>query len=875
MIGSKLAHYEITSHLGTGGMGEVYAATDSRLGRSVAIKCLPDAFAHDAERVARFQREARVLASLNHPNIAAIYGLEEIDGRHFLVMELVSGETLADRIARGPIPVDEVLGIAREVTEALEAAHEKGILHRDLKPANIKVTQDGKVKVLDFGLAKILVDEISGPALANSPTMVSGASVPGVILGTTAYMSPEQSRGKLLDKRTDVWAFGIVLFEMLTGRRVFSGETVTDVIGAIAHKEPDWESLPVGTPASIRRLLRRCLAKDARQRLHDIADARLEIEAATSEPAIQAPSQQVSRRVWLVASILAVSIAAAAFITSRLSNSTPDESTLWASILPPEKPFSTDRNPSPALSPNGLTLAFSAPNAAGQNLIWIRELDSPTARPLPGTEDSLESFWSPDSRSLGFFAKGKLQRIDIAGGAPQVLADAPDPRGGSWADDGTILFVPTATTVYRVPASSGNPVEVTHLDTTRHELIHGWPSFLPDSKHFLLWVFSSEKQNEGVYVGTLDSGKMRPILPLRTRAQFANGYLFFGRQGNLMAQRFDPYNLQLLGEAKRVTEGLGLSCCEFGNPAFSVSKSGNIAWWSGSPAYAHKVQPTWFGRTGHVEGTLGEPGSYSGLMSSPDSKYVATESNDLTALTTDILLLDTARGSPSRLTFVNYAGGNPVWSPDSKRVLFTQWRDYLDVAAVQGGATEQIPFPGGVNSDYPLSWSPDAQNLLLQRGTPDSRNDLWILPMSGDHKPRPYLNTSVNESSGRISPDGRWVAYVSDEFGRAEVFVQSFPIPGNKKRISAGAGPMWRKDGRELYYITEDHSLMAVAVTTGTTSIEFSSPLRLFQTTNSLSSGGAGRAAYAASADGQRFLILVPVEDDRPQGIHLIHNWKP
>ena len=429
-------------------------------------------------------------------------------------------------------------------------------------------------------------------------------------------------------------------------------------------------------------------------------------------------------------------------------------------------------------------------------------------------------------------------------------------------------------TVYRISASGGTPVEVTRLNAARHELIHGWPSFLPDGKHFLLWVFSSEKQNEGVYVGTLDSGELRPLLPLRTRAQYANGYLFFGRQGNLMAQRFDPDKLQLSGEATRVTEGLGLSCCELGNMAFSVSDSGNIAWW-GEPPFG-KAQPTWFDRSGHAAGTIGEPGNYFGLMPSPDGKYAATEKLDLRALTVDIQLLDLAGGNPSRLTFVNYWAGNPVWSPDSQRVLFTRWMDQLDVVSVQGGAVHQIPFPGGGNSDYPLSWSADGQNLLLQRSTPETQEDLWVLPTSGDQKPQPYLNTQVNEFDGRISPDGHWVAYAADESGRNEVFVQSFPVPGNKKRISTsgGVGPMWRKDGRELYFVTDDHTFMTVSVTPGANSIEFSSPMRLFQMKN-VSGANGSRSSYAPSADGQRFLVLVPVEDDRPQGIHLIHNWKP
>jgi serine/threonine protein kinase len=855
-------------------MGEVYAATDSKLGRSVAIKCLPEAFANDFESIARFQREARVLASLNHSNIAAIYGLEEARGRQFFVMELVPGETLADKIAAGPIPLKEGLEIALQVIEALEAAHKAGILHRDLKPANIKITPDGKVKVLDFGLAKILGDAPSNPALTHSLTLKASLSTPGMIIGTACYMSPEQSRGKLLDKRSDVWAFGVVLFEMLTGRPAFDGETVADVIGAIGHKDPQWELLAAETPSAVRRLLRRCLAKDPRQRLHDIADARLEVEAALSEPDVDTPSQRVSKRVWVITSILAGVVAGIAFMAGRWLNNATGYTTMFTTILPSEGGFEDGSIPSPELSPDGRTIAFYAPNAAGQNVIWVRPLDSPTARVLTGPVTTLGFFWSPDGNSLAFFSGTRLQRIDVAGGPPQILANAPDPRGGSWGTDGSILFVPDGRTVHRIPASGGSPVEVTRLNADRKELIHGWPSFLPDKRHFLLWVYSPEKQHEGVYIGALDSPELRPLLPLRTRARYANGYLFFGRDGNLMAQRFDPDALQLSGEAMRVAERVGISCCEFANIAFSVSETGNIAFWSETEF--SRLQPTWLDRAGNTTGTIGDAGYYLGLMPSPNGKYMATESIDLTSLTGDILIFDLDRGNSSRLTFVHYLAGTPVWSPDSERVLFTQWRDHLDVVSLQTGNAEQVPFPEGRNSDYPLAWSADGQNLLFLRSTPETRNDLWILPMSGDRKPRPYLNTPVSEFNGRISPDGRWVAYVSNESGRSEAFVQSFPVAGNKKRISTsgGTGPMWRRDGRELYFVTPDQTLMAVSVASGTSN-EFSSPTRLFQTQHLKSGTVASRPSYGPSADGQRFLVMVPVENDRPRGIQLIHNWRP
>jgi eukaryotic-like serine/threonine-protein kinase len=854
-------------------MGQVYRATDTNLKRPVAIKVLPAALATDTERLARFQREAELLARLNHPNIAQIHGLERSEGTTALVMELVEGPTLADRILRGPVPIDEALALAKQVASALEAAHEQGIVHRDLKPANVKVKADGSIKVLDFGLAKALESPASPADLSQSPTMSAVATRAGVILGTTAYMSPEQARGHAIDKRTDIWAFGCVLYEMLTGHQAFPGKTISDTIAAILEREPDWQDLPTATPRSVRRLLQRCVAKDVRQRLHDIADARLELESPSSEPAMENRQHGVSKRMWVFASLFAAAIAATAFVAGRWANSRTSEAPmLWTSILPPEKPFE-DVVPAAMLSPDGRVLAFQAPNAAGQNVIWVRPLDSGVARALPGTEDSRELFWSPDGQSLGFFAGGRLKRIDLAGGAPQTLTDAPENRGGSWARDDTILFVPDGKTVHRIHASGGASAQVTHLNAERRDLIHGWPSFLPDDKHFLLWVLSGEKQHEGVYVGTLDSGELRRLLPLRTRAQYANGYLFFGRQGNLMAQRFDPVALQLSGEAIRVAQGLGLYGAEAGNTAFSVSNSASIAWWSG--AQVIEVQPTWVDRAGRTIAAIGEPGRYFGLMISPDGKYAATEYADVVALTGDILLLDLTGGNPSRLTFVPYLAGSPVWSPDSKRVLFTQWRDHLDVVPVEGGVSQQIPFPGGGNSDYPQSWSPDGRHLLLMRFTQETRFDLWILPMSGDRTPYPYLRTPVGEFFGRISPDGQWVAYGSNESGRSEVFVQSFPVPGNKRRISTsgGSSPMWRQDGRELYFVTEDNSLMAVSVTPRSAgSLEFSPPSRLFQAEYIT---GGGRPPWAPSVDGQRFLVLVPVEQDRTQGINLIHNWRP
>jgi hypothetical protein len=608
--GSYIGPFEILAPLGAGGMGEVFRARDTKLGREVALKILPEAFASQPDRLARFRREAQVLAALNHTSIAAIFGLEESGETTALVLELVEGATLADRLRSGPIPIDETSSIAKQIAEALEAAHEKGIIHRDLKPANIKITADGKVKVLDFGLAKIFTEEAANAALSQSPTLMSAASTPGMILGTAAYMSPEQARGKNVDKRTDIWAFGAVVFEMLTGKVTFDGETIADVLGAIVHKEPDWKMLPLETPSAIRRLLRSCLAKDARQRLHDIADGRIAIDAASGETPIETsaapPVAGLRKQIWFLAATVAA-VAGLAFLSGRwVGTAQREETTLQTEILPPVKPFR--QSPAAALSPDGRMVAFNAANTEGKTVLWVRPLDSSEARPLPGTDRILESFWSPDSRSLAFVADGKLQRIDISGGLPQLLADAPFFEGGSWGKDGTILFVPTATTVYLIPASGGTPTEVTKLNAARHELVHGWPTYLPDGKHFLLWVFSSERPSEGVYIGTLGSTELQPLLPFRTRAQYANGYLFFGRQGNLLAQKFDPDKLKLAGEPTRVASGLTWSISDMADFPFSVSDTGSIIW--SDHLMFPNSQPTWLDRSGQVVGNIGEPGLF-------------------------------------------------------------------------------------------------------------------------------------------------------------------------------------------------------------------------------------------------------------------------
>ena len=570
--GAKLGSYEVFAPIGAGGMGEVYQAHDTKLGRDVAIKILPETFAHDPDRLSRFQREAKMLASLNHPNIATIYGLEQSNGTSYLVMELVSGETLAERIKReGAVPVEEALTICKQITEALEAAHEKGIIHRDLKPANVKVTSDGKVKVLDFGLAKAFAGDTITEDIGNSPTLSQAATMQGVILGTAAYMSPEQARGKVVNKSTDIWAFSCVLYELLCGRPAFEGEDVTEILAAVVKTEPDWNHLPESSPPAIRVLLRRCLRKDRRQRFQDATDVRIEIEEAMAwiaeggadAHALASPPTQ--RKIgdyfaWAIAALFLLTTIGLAVGLSYLYRSEGEAASVRFFLFPPDK-TSFDSGAAGAgfatgtISPDGRRLAFTAKDASGKVLLWVRPLDGLAPQVLQGTDDAAYPFWSPDSRSIGFFAQGKLKRIDVAGGAPQTLCNAGLGRGGTWNRDGVILFAPsTGVPLYRVTSAGGAPVAVTKL--MPQQAGHRWPSFLPDGLHFTYFASSGSSENSGIYVGTLGATKSRRLLGADTAAVYSeSGELLYVRQGMLFRQFFDPKKLELGGDPTPVVGG--------------------------------------------------------------------------------------------------------------------------------------------------------------------------------------------------------------------------------------------------------------------------------------------------------------------------------
>ena len=848
-------------------MGEVWRAIDTRLGREVAIKTLPEAFAKDKDWLTRFAREAKLLASLNHPNIAAIHGFDEDQGVHFLVLELVEGDTLADRLRHGPIGVEESLKLARQVSEALEAAHEKGVIHRDLKPANIKVRPDGTVKLLDFGLAKVLEHR----DLSELPTLAIETQA-GVVLGTAAYMSPEQARGLPLDKRTDIWAFGCVLYEMMTGRRVFQGDGVTDVLAGILERAPDFTALPPGTPAAIRRLLRRCLEKDRKRRVPDIAMARLEIDEALTpevgsvpESARDLPKRWRERVAWaaagfaiVLASVLAVLILARSpieLVLTRTEISTP----------PTSDPSSM------ALSPNGRQLAFVASDD-GRSRLWVRPLDQVVSRPLAGTEGASAPFWKPDSSAIGFFAEGKLKRIDATGGAAQVLADAPSGRGGAWSPNDIIVFAPqTNDRLMQVGVSGGAATPATEFATAHGS--HRWPQFLPDGRRFLFFMGQGVPAWTGMYIGSLDGGDPIRVLGGETAAVYAPpGYLLQVSQGVLVAYAFDAASGVVHGEPMPLAHSIGTGEGIF-RGLFSVSDTGVLVH---RPGTGSRRQLVLVDRSGTTISVVGSPDDQvpAGPELAPDDRRVAVMRG--AAQRADIWLIDVLRGEPIRFTF--QGGALPIWSFKGDRLVFHQGRDLFETSSIGPGDGQLLlAGQGGVAQD----WSRDGL-LLYATNTPATNSDLWVLPLTGEGKRSPVVQTSFDEGQGQFSPDGRWLAYVSDETNRQEVYIQPFPGPGERTIVSRGGGiyPRWGRETRELFYLAPDGRLMAVPLELRPNTdalVPAGPPVPLFPTHLAtgayiLSFGYNAKAQYDVTRDG-RFLLNVAVDDTDPPPITVVLNW--
>ena len=831
--GTRLGVFEILAPLGKGGMGEVYRAKDTKLGREVAIKVLPEALTQDPERLARFQREATLLAALNHQNIAAIHGLEEADGKPFLVLELVPGEDLSERIERGSIPLDEALEIARQIAEALEEAHEHGIVHRDLKPANIKLTQEGKVKVLDFGLAKAYAaDETEATDVSQSPTMSARATAAGLLLGTAAYMSPEQARGKPVDKRADIWAFGVVLFEMLTGKRLFTGETVSDTLASILKEEPDWTLLPVETPRKLSDLLHRCLRRDVRNRLHDIGDGRIEIEeaidsgsdvATAGSPLTPALSQ---RALPWIAGTLAAALVLALWTPWRQPSASP--SLRYDARLSPDVSLGRAAlrwGPAAVLSPSGDRLAFVGEEGDGPSRIYTRRLDQLQASPLLGTEGARSPFFSPDGQWIAFFAAGKLQKVSVSGGATITLCDARLSRGGAWGPDGTILFTPDGTPgggLSRVSAEGGACEPFTKPNTDAGEVTHRWPQWLPGGDAILYTAHSRTGgyDDASLVIDAVPDGPRKVVYRGGYHGRYLpSGHLVFVHKGTLFAAPFDLDTLKTTGAAVPAVEGVRVSP-GYAGAQFAFSDGGTFVYVAGE-ALTLDAPIHWLSRDGTTTLLRPAPANWTALRFSPTGDRLAMRINDGQP---DLWVYDWARETLSRLTFNPGQDVLPLWTPDGRRIVFSSARsgtaNLYWLRSDGSGEVERLT--QSENRQLAASWHPNGRVLAFDEQRPDTGPDLMTLEVGGDEEigwkpgtPAVFLSTPFLEANPTFSPDGRWLAYESDESGQLEVYVRPFPGPGGKWQVSTGGGadPKWSRTRPELLYAAKDERVMVVRYT--------------------------------------------------------------
>ena len=879
LIGRDIGAYHIVSLLGAGGMGEVYRARDTKLGRDVAIKVLPAEFVADPKRRARFEREARLLAALNHPHIAAIYGLEDAAGVQTLVLELVEGQTLAERLTKGPLSTAEALTISRQIAVALEAAHDKGIVHRDLKPANIKIRPDGSVKVLDFGIAKLSPMAGSGTdASDQSPTVTADGTREGTVLGTAAYMSPEQARGKPVDSRSDIWAFGCVLYEMLTRRRAFDASDVPQTLARILERDPDWRALPDKTPSATRRLLQRCLEKDPMNRLRDIGDARLELDEALlrpTEPSVVAPGRSRERLAWALVTVFAMSLVAALALAAVLYMQQGQSDafvTRFSAPFPEEWTWAPDIRTSVnlAVSRDGRHVAFVALGVNRQTGLWIRELGALTPRPLPGTEGASSPFWSPDNRALGFFADGKLKRIDLSGSPAVTLCDAPDNRGGSWGSD-VIIFATLQGPLQRVPASGGSPILATALGPG--EVSHLRPGFLPDGWRFFYRAVSPGEANSEapVYLTALNSTNRTWLLnTAAANVVYSRAHLLFLRRNTLMAQPFDDRRFALTGEAAPIAENVRVSMTfPPSSGQFSASENGVLAYQTASAEYSQLV---WYDRSGKRLSALGAPDSYGDIRISPGGNQTAVSVIDSVKNARDIWLYDLARGFRTKFTFDPGIEAAPIWSPDGSRIVFNSTRkgtlDLYHKPANSSDVEDSLLLEEPLNQ-IPEDWSPDSKFILYSTVTPSGR-DLWVLPLFGDRRPFRFLQSPFNKVAARFSPNGRWIAYQSNESAGAQVYVAPFPGPGGRQQISAdgGAFPRWRGDGTEIFYLDRAKRIVVARVNGRDAAFTVGDVRTLFQTR-----ARDGVYSFEVSADGQRFLINTVVEHATAGSFAVVVNW--
>lgn len=882
--GTRLGPYEILTAAGSGGMGEVYRARDTRLDRVVAVKVLPDAALQDTARRQRLEREARAVSSLSHPNICTLHDVGHQDGVDYLVMELLEGETLADRLAKGRLPPDQVLRHAVEIASALDAAHRRGIVHRDLKPGNIMLTRTG-AKLLDFGLAR--TDAEAAPAISGlsaTPTNTRPLTAEGTMVGTVQYMSPEQLEGKPADARSDLFAFGVVLYEMTTGRRAFQGKSQASLIAAIlASEPPPLSALQPLAPPALERVVRACLAKDPEERSQSAHDLMLELKwIAEAGPlaGTAAPARTGSRnreRAWM-ALALVLAVATTLLALTRPREQAPSAVAIRSTILPPEKSAFNFGGVSPgpvAISPDGRFLAFVARTAEGRDLLWVRPLGSLTARSFEGTDGASYPFWSSDSRSIGFFADAKLKRIDAQGGPPQTLCETSIARGGSWSREGTIIFAPDISdSIYRVPATGGEPAPVTLLDQSRQHFNHRWPFFLPDGRHFLFFARSALDENTGTYVGSLDSKELKFIMAGRSNVAYAApGYLLFVRERTLMALPFDTGRLEITGEVIPIVDPVAVNT-SVQRAIFTVSEGGVLAYQGG--VLTGSSQLRWLDRSGKPAGALGDPTVYLQPHLSPDDKRLVVQIADPRSFNSDLWIYDLGRGIKTRFTFEPNIETSPVWSPDGTRIAYTSNRSgrfHMFAKASSGVGAEEPMFEEPETDARPVSWSRDGRYIAFMRRKVKgpTRGDIWILPLFGDRKPFPFLQSEFEEQYATFSPDGRFMAYVTNESGRNEVYLVPFPGAGGKWQVSSAGGmaPRWRGDGRELFYLAPDSRVMSAEIVPKGDRLEVGAVRPMFETRSLQSPVGA----YDPSSDGKRFLVVTEADQTNSEPITLVVNW--
>jgi serine/threonine protein kinase len=888
---TTIAQYTIVSKIGEGGMGEVWRARDRKLGRDVAIKVLPASLSENTDRLNRFEQEAQAAGALNHPNILVIFHIGTHEGAPYIVSELLEGETLRERMAGAALPQRKAIDYALQIARGLAAAHEKGIVHRDIKPDNVFITDDGRVKILDFGLAKLTSATDGTQSQTEVPTRKVNTD-PGTVMGTMGYMSPEQLKGQDADHRSDIFSFGAILYEMLSGRRAFRGDSMAETMSAILREDPpDLSETNKTVSPALQRVVHHCLEKNPAERFHSSSDLAFAIESlsgsamssgqtttvttATDSHGIGGISRLFSNApiAWIAAAVLLlVSLLSLPFAIAHLHRSeTRDTRALKFSVAPPQNAtFGTL-----AVSPDGRWLAFTAATA-GKEQLWIRALDSLTAQVLPGTEAARYPFWSPDSRWIGFFASGKLKKTAFSGGPVQTICDAGISAGGTWSRDGVILFTTLGFGLYRVSATGADLTLLRSLDRTRREWNYNSPSFLPDDRHFLYFIQSGSQETGGVYVGTVDGPLKQRLLGANTNAVYVpsgrgdGGYLLFAREGALLAQPFDAEQLKLTGEPIPVAEHVGRDA-SFSRGNFCASDDGVLVY-DGNVNRESK-QLVWVDR----EGKQISPGGVGGWAQpgiSPDGKRIAVDRDDKETGTRELWLYDVTGGSASRFTFDPADDTNPIWSPDGSRIVWTSNRgDTFDLyQKSSSGAGQDELLLKSTNVKVATDWSRDGRYILFYEVAPKTRRDLWVLPLFGDRKPFPFLQTGANEVGAKFSPDGQWVAYASDESGEYEVYVLSFPASAGKRQISikGGMGPNWGRDGRELYYYAPDGTLMAVEVKSGER-YEVGVPRRLFEFR--AGNGLITVAPYAVSADGQRFLLNTLVDESGGAPLTIVLNW--